>query len=57
MCFVYVYDLIFWSRDVTNIDRVVMELCKLGVALEQKDNALVSLELRWNETAILGCSR
>ncbi len=39
MCIVYVDDLIFWSCYVTNIDRVAMELCKLGVALEQEDNA------------------
>ena len=39
MCIVYVDDLIFWSRDVANIDRVAMELCKLGVALEQEENA------------------
>jgi len=35
MCIVYVDDLIFWSRDVAKIDKVGMELCKLGVALEQ----------------------
>ncbi len=39
MCVVYVDDLIFWSRDVAKIDRVAMELCKLGVALEQEDYA------------------
>jgi hypothetical protein len=39
MCIVYVNDLIFWSRNVVNIDRVAIELCKLGVALEQEDNA------------------
>ena len=39
MCIVYVDDLIFWSRNAANIDRVAMELCKLGVALEQEDNA------------------
>jgi hypothetical protein len=39
MCIVYVDDLIFWSRDVANIDRVAMELCKLGVLLEQEDDA------------------
>ena len=39
MCIVYVDDLIFWSRDVANIDRVAMDLCKLGVALEQEDDA------------------
>ena len=39
MCVVYVDDLIFWCCDVANIDRVVMELRKLGVALEQEDDA------------------
>jgi hypothetical protein len=39
ICIVYVDDLIFWSCDVAKIDRVVMELCKLGVALEQEDDA------------------
>jgi hypothetical protein len=36
---VYVDDLIFWSCDVAKIDRVAMELCKLGVMLEQEDDA------------------
>ena len=39
MCIVYVDDLIFWSCELANIDRVAMELCKLGVALEQEDDA------------------
>ncbi len=39
MCVVHVDDLIFWSWDVAKIDRVAMELCKLGVALEQEDDA------------------
>ncbi len=39
MCVVYVNDLIFWSRNVVKIDRDAMELCKLGVALKQEDNA------------------
>ena len=39
MCIVYVDDLIFWSRNVANIDKVVMELCNLGVALDQEDDA------------------
>jgi hypothetical protein len=30
----FVDKLIFWSSDVAKIDRVAMELCKLGVALE-----------------------
>jgi hypothetical protein len=36
---VYVDNLIFFSRNVAKIDRVVMELCKLGVALKQEDDA------------------
>ena len=39
MCIVYVDNLVFWSRDVAKIDRVAMELCKLGVMLEQEDDA------------------
>ncbi len=39
MCIVCVDNLIFYSCNVANIDRVAMELCKLGVALEQEDNA------------------
>jgi hypothetical protein len=39
MCVVYVDDLIFWSCDVAKINRVAMELCKLGVALKQEDDA------------------
>ena len=39
MCVVYVDDEIFWCCNVANINRVVMELCKLGVTLEQEDDA------------------
>jgi hypothetical protein len=39
ICIVYVDNLIFWSNDVANIDRIVMELCELEVALEQEDDA------------------
>ena len=56
MCIFYVDDLIFWSRDVTNIDRVAMELCKLGVALEQEDDAAGFLGVKFdrdNETGML----
>ncbi len=38
ICVIYVDDLIFWSQDLANIDRVALELCKLGVALEQEDD-------------------
>jgi len=39
MCIVYVDDLIFWSRNEAHIDNVAMELCKLGVLLEQETDA------------------
>ena len=39
ICVVYVDDLIFWSRDEAKIDKVGLELCKLGVALEQEEDA------------------
>ena len=39
ICVVYVDDLIFWSRDLANIERVALELFKLGVALEKEDEA------------------
>jgi hypothetical protein len=39
MCVVYVDNLIFWSCNVANIDRVAIELCKLGVMLDQEDDA------------------
>lgn len=39
ICVVYVDNLIFWSRDKAKIDKVGLELCKLGVALEQEEDA------------------
>jgi hypothetical protein len=39
ICVVYVDDLIFWSKDVPHINQVAMELPKLGVDLEQEDDA------------------
>jgi len=39
ICVVYVDDLIFWSREVPKINGVAMELRKLGVDLEQEDDA------------------
>ena len=39
ICVVYVDDLIFWSRDLAHIDRVAFDLCNLGVALAQEDDA------------------
>ncbi len=46
MCVVYVDNLIFWSRDAAKINRVAMELCRLGVALEQEDDAAGFLEVK-----------
>ena len=54
MCIVYVNNLIFWSRDVTNIDRVAMELCKLGVALEQEDDAAGFLGVKFDRDSETG---
>ena len=42
---------------MTNIDRVALELCKLGVALEQEDDAAGFLGVKWNKIAIMGFSR
>ena len=57
MCIVYVDDLIFWSRDKVNIDRVEMELCKLVVALEQEDDAAGFLEVKMEQDSNTGCLR
>ncbi len=40
----------FWSRDVAKIDRVAMELCKLGVALEQEDDVagFLGVKMEWD---------
>ncbi len=48
MCIVYVDDLIFWSRDEAHIDNVAMELCKLGVLLEQETDAAGFLGVKLN---------
>jgi hypothetical protein len=54
MCIVYVDDFIFWSRDVANIDRVAMELCKLGVLLEQEDDAAGFLGVKMERDSSTG---
>ena len=48
ICVVYVDDLIFWSWDLAHVDRVAVELCKLGVALEQEEDAAVSISFTIN---------
>jgi len=54
MCIVYVDNLIFWSRDVANIDTAAMELCKLGVALEQEENAAGFLGVSMEQDSCTG---
>jgi hypothetical protein len=54
MCIVYVKDLIFWSCGVVNIDKVVMELCKLGVAHEQEDDAAGFLGVKMERDSTTG---
>ncbi len=54
MCIVYVDDLIFLSRDVAKINRVAMELCKLGVALEQEDDAAGFLGIKMERASNTG---
>ena len=54
MCIVYVDNLIFWSRGVTNIGRVTMELCKLGVTLEQEDDAAGFLGVKMEQDSNTG---
>jgi len=39
---------------VTNIDRVAMELCKLGVALEQEDDAAAFLGVKFDRDSETG---
>jgi hypothetical protein len=56
ICVVYVDDLIFWSKDTVAINDSAMQLRKLGVDLEQEDDAAgflgVTLE-RDPETSLL----
>jgi hypothetical protein len=54
MYIVYVDDLIFWSHGVANIDKVGMELCKLGVALEQEDDAAGFLGVKMERDSTTG---
>jgi hypothetical protein len=36
---VYVNNIIFWSKDTEDTNSPTMQLCELGVNLEQEDNA------------------
>ena len=54
ICVVYVDDLIFWSRDVPRINHVAMELRKLGVDLEQEDDAAGFLGVTLDRDASTG---
>ncbi len=39
VCIVYVDGIIFWSKDTEDINSSAMQLCELGVDLEQEDNS------------------
>ncbi len=39
ICVVYIDDLIFWSKDTLSINDSAIQLCELGVDLEQEDDA------------------
>ncbi len=54
ICVVYVDDLIFCSRDVPKINGVDMDLQKLGVDLEQEDNAAGFLGVTLDRNASTG---
>ena len=54
MFIVYVDDLIFWSPNMNNIDRVAIELCKLGVVLEQEDDAAGFLGVKLEHDSSIG---
>jgi hypothetical protein len=54
MCIIYVNNLIFWSWDVANINKVTMKLCKLGVALEQEDDTAGFLGVKMERDSTTG---
>ena len=43
LCIVYVDDLIFWAKDKSDINDLVMKLCGLGLDTEQEEDATVFL--------------
>jgi hypothetical protein len=51
---VYINDIIFWSKEVPLIIRVAMELCELGVDLEQEGNAAGFLRITLDHDASSG---
>jgi hypothetical protein len=54
ICVVYDNDLIFWSKDVPQINQVDVELRKLGVDLEQEDDAAGFLGVTLDHDASTG---
>ncbi len=54
ICVIYINDLIFWSREVPQINQVVMKLQDLGVDLEKEDNAAGFLEITLDHDASTG---
>jgi hypothetical protein len=56
ICIVYVDDIIFRSKDTEDINSSAMQLCELGVNLEQENDAagLLGVTLEWDpETGLL----
>ncbi len=46
MCICYVDELIFWSSDESDIDKLMNQLISAGVSLEQKDHTAGFLGVR-----------
>ncbi len=56
ICVVHVDNIIFWSKDIEDINISAMQLRELGVNLEQEDNAagFLGVTLEWDpETGLL----
>ncbi len=54
ICVCYVDDLIFWSRDESDIDAVAMQLRGVGVDLEQETDAAGFLGIKMERDATTG---
>ncbi len=54
ICVVYIDDLIFWSREVPQINQVAMKLQDLGIDLEKEDNAAGFLGVTLDHDASTG---
>jgi hypothetical protein len=54
ICLVYVDNLIFWSREVPQINQVAMKLRDLGIDLEKEDDAAGFLGVTLDRDASTG---